>query len=194
MKSLFFKRVGAYLLDFFIVTLIVSIITMGFKTDSKVVSRMNDLITSVTNEEISIEEYSNEIFEINYDYQKSILPSTIISVVVSIGYFVVFATLNKGQTLGKKIFKLKVTNIDGKAPSVWNMLRRSIPLYGIMTGIIHIVGIYVLNVKMFNYTSTIFNYVYYGFVIISLFMVMYKKNSRGLHDIIGGTKVEEKVR
>lgn len=194
MKSLFFKRFGAYLFDFFIVTLIVSVITMGFKSNDKIRNRLNDLLTSVSNEEISAEEYSNEIFEINYDYQKSILPNTIINVVISIGYFIIFATLNKGQTLGKKIFKIKVETIDEKNPNVWNMLGRSIPLYGILTGIVNIIGVYILDIKLFNYTSTIVNYIYYGFIIICLFMVMHKKDGRGLHDLIGRTCVKEKVK
>ena len=194
MRSLFFKRLGAYLLDFIIVTFIVSIITLGFKSDNKIKSRINELLTSVTSEEMTIEEYSDELFELNYDYQKSILPNTIVSIVVSIGYFIVFATLNKGQTLGKKLFKIEVVNNDGKEPNIWNMLGRSIPLYGILTGIIHIISLYTLNVKSFNYATTIINYLYYGFVIICFFMVMYKKDGKGLHDLIGRTYVKEKVK
>ncbi len=194
MKSLFFKRIGAYLLDFIIVTFIVSIITLGFKTDNKIKNRVNELLTSFTSEKITIEEYSDELFELNYDYQKSILPNTIVSIVVSIGYFIVFATLNKGQTLGKKMFKIKVVNKDGKEPNIWNMLVRSIPLYGILTGIIHVISLYVFDVKLFNYASTIINYIYYGFVIICFFMVMYKKDGKGLHDLIGRTYVKEKVK
>ena len=194
MKSLFFKRLGAYLFDFFIVTLIVSIVTMGFKNDNKIINKMNNLLVSVTNEEISIDEYSDELFKLNYEYQKSVLPNTVISVVVSIGYFIIFAYLNKGQTLGKKIFKIEVVNKDNKAPSIWNMIIRSIPLYGIFTGIIHIICLYLLNVKQFNYASSIINYIYYIFVIICFFMVIYKKDNRGLHDIIGRTYVREKVK
>lgn len=194
MKTLFFKRLGAYLFDFIVVTFIVSIITMGFKSNSDVMNRMNELITGVTNEEISMEEYSNQIFELNYEYQKSIIPSTAVSVVFSIGYFIIFAYLNKGQTLGKKVFKIKVVNKDGNKPSIWNMLGRSIPLYGIFTGTINIICVYILNVKLFNYTSTIINYIYYMFVIMCFFMVMYRKDGRGMHDIIGKTFIKEKVK
>ena len=63
-----------------------------------------------------------------------------------------------------------------------------------MTGIINVLCISLLNVEMFNYTSSIVNYIYYGFVTICFFMVMYKKDGRGLHDIIGRTYVKEKVR
>ena len=194
MKPLLFKRLGAYLFDFIVVTFIVSIITINFKSNSDVINKMNELLIGTANGEIVLEEHSDELFELNYEYQKSIIPSTIVSIVISIGYFIVFAYLNKGQTLGKKIFKIKVVNKDGNNPSIWNMLVRSIWLYGIFTGIINIIGVYVFNVKMFNYTSTIVNYIYYGFIIICFFMVMYKKDGRGIHDIIGKTYVKEKVR
>lgn len=194
MKTVFFKRLGAYLLDFIIVTFIVSIITVNFKTNNEIINKMSSLISDVASEEITLEEYSNQIFEINYEYQRAIVPSTIVSVVINVVYFIVFAFLNKGQTLGKKIFKIKVVNQDGKNPSIWNMLLRSIWLYGIITGIVNIIGVYVLNVKLFNYTSTTANYVYYGFIIISFFMVIYKKDGRGIHDIIGRTSVKEEVK
>lgn len=194
MKPLLFKRLGAYLFDFIVVTFIVSIITINFKVNSTITNKTYDLLIGAANGEIVLEEHSDELFELNYEYQKSIIPSTVVSIVISIGYFIVFAYLNKGQTLGKKIFKIKVVNKDGNNPSIWNMLGRSIPLYGIITGIINIIGVYVFNVKMFNYTSTIVNYIYYGFIIICFFMVMYKKDGKGLHDLIGRTYVKEKVR
>ena len=105
-----------------------------------------------------------------------------------------FAFLNNGQTLGKKIFKIKVVNKDGKKPGIWNMILRSIWLYGIFTGIINVIGLYLFNVKVFNYTSTSVNYIYYGFIIICFFMVMYRKDGKGLHDIIGKTSVIGEVK
>lgn len=194
MKPLFFKRLGAYLFDFIIVTFIVSIITVNFKVNSSIINRTYDLLIGAANGEIILEEHSDELFELNYEYQKSIIPSSVVSIVISIGYFIVFAYLNKGQTLGKKIFRIVVVNKDSKFPSLWNMLGRSIWLYGILTGIINIISLYIFNVKEFNYTSTIVNYIYYGFIIICFFMVMYKKDGRGIHDMIGKTYVKEKVR
>ena len=194
MKSLFFKRLGAYLFDFFIVVLIISVITMGFKRDTKIFNRMEYLLTDVSNGKISIEEYTDELFELNYGYQKSMIPNSIVSVIVNIGYFIIFAYLNKGQTIGKKIFGIRVVNKEDKKPSLLNMIGRSIPLYGILTGIINIFGVLMLSVKGFNYTSTFVNYGYYFFVIVCFFMVMYKKDNRGLHDIIGSTYVKEKVK
>ena len=194
MNPLFLKRLGAYLFDFIIVTFIVSIITLGFKSNSSVTKKMNELLSSMANNEVTIEEYTNEILELNYEYQKSIIPTTVVNVVISFGYFVIFACLNKGQTLGKKIFKLKVVNKKGKEPGIWNMFGRSIFLYGILIGITNVISLYVLDVKLFNYVSSSLNYAYYGFIIICTFMVMYKKDNRGLHDIIGRTSVIGEVK
>lgn len=194
MNSLFLKRIGAYLFDLFIVSFFVAIITMGFKESNKNIKKMNELISNLNNEKVITEENTNEFFEINYVYQKSMIPSNIVNIVISIGYFIIFVTLNKGQSLGKKVFNIEIVNNDDKAPSLFNILGRSIFLYGIMNGIINIFCVKFLDVKMFNYTSAIVNYIYYGFIIICFFMVMYKKNGRGLHDIIGKTYVKEKVK
>ena len=194
MTSLFFKRLCAYMFDVFIVTLIISIITIKFNGSDNAVDKMYEALNSVNNQEISVEEYTNELFEINYGYQKSILPNSIVGIVINVGYFIVFAYLNKGQTLGKKIFNISVLCDNDKNPSIFNMFGRSILLYGILSGIINIVCILFFDVNLFNYISTFVNYGYYIFVIICFFMTMYKKDGRGLHDMIGRTYVKEKVK
>ena len=194
MNPLFFKRLGAYLFDFIVVTLIIAIVTMRFNNNNDTMNQMNELLVKYANNEISVEESSNEMFELNYNYQKSIIPTTIANIVMSFGYFVVFACLNKGQTLGKKIFKIKIVNSEGKTPSIWNMLGRSIFLYGILVGIINIICLYLLNVKMFNYVSNSVSYIYYGYIIVCMFMIMYRKDNRGIHDMIGKTSVIGKVK
>ena len=108
MKGYFFKRLCAYLIDVLIVTFIVSIITIRFNVNNDYMKRFNDLMYGVNSGDVKVEDYSNEIFEFNYEYQKRMIPSTIVSVVINIGYFVIFAALNKGQTLGKKIFRMKM--------------------------------------------------------------------------------------
>ena len=194
MKSIYIKRLGAYLFDFVVVAFLVSIITIGFIQDTDVSKEMNELLNKVSNETITKEEYTKQAFKLNYDYQKNMIPTTIVNVTISIGYFIVFACLNKGQTLGKKIFKIRVVDKDGNNPNILNMLGRSIFLYGIIASTINIVGVYVFNVKLFNYVSSSASYIYYIFSIVCFLMVMYRKDGRGLHDMIGKTMVVEEVR
>ena len=112
MKASFFKRMGAFILDYFIVIFIVSLITMGFNSNktNDLTDKMSKLLSDYQNGEITIDEYKDETYKINYELQKSNLTTNIVSVTLYIGYFVVFATLNKGQTLGKK--PVSYTHLD----------------------------------------------------------------------------------
>ena len=53
---------------------------------------------------------------------------------------------------------------------------------------------YVFNPKMFDDSSIIITYVYYIFIIICFFMALNRKDGRGLHDIIGRTRVIGEVK
>ena len=93
MKTMYFKRLGAYLFDFVIVTLLVSIITIGFIQSTDISKEMNELLNKVSNETITTEEYTEQAFKLNYNYQRKMIPTTIVNVTLSIGYFIVFACL-----------------------------------------------------------------------------------------------------
>lgn len=193
-KSNFFKRLGAFIIDYFIVVFILSLITMGFETDSNLVNDANDLVNSYVNNEITIEEYNNQVVEINYKLQKSNVWINAISCSLYVGYFVVFACLNKGQTLGKKIFKLRVVSRNDKRANVGKMFIRSLFIYGILSSLYAAVFVNFLNAKVFNIGSSIISYIEYSFIIVSFFMVLYRKDKRGLHDIVAGTSVIGEVR
>lgn len=47
---------------------------------------------------------------LNYELTKRKLPVNVATSVVFIGYYIIFAYFNKGQTLGKKLLKIKVVN------------------------------------------------------------------------------------
>lgn len=194
MKKLILKRIGAYLIDFIIVTLIISIITIKFTTNNKIIDKLNELVVSVNNNEITMQEYSDKMLNLNYEYKKSTITLTVVNVLVNFSYFIIFATLNKGQTFGKMIFKIKVVNKKGNEPCILNMFIRSIFLYGILMGIVSIIGVKVFNAKTFNYVDTTFDYINNLFIIVCFFMVIKRKDGRGLHDMMAGTSVigEEK--
>lgn len=193
MKASFFKRLGAFILDYFIIIFIVLLITMGFDSNktTDLTNKMSQLANDYQGGEITIDEYKEKI---NYELQKSNVTTNIVSVTLYIGYFVVFATLNKGQTLGKKLLKIKVVNKDGNKPSIWNMLLRSLFIYNIISALFSIIFVNLLSVNTFTYIYTIVGYVEFFVIIVSFFMVTYKKDGRGLHDMIAGTSVIEEVK
>ena len=52
----------------------------------------------------------------------------------------------------------------------------------------------ILSVNTFIYIYTIVGYVEFFVIIVSFFMVTYKKDGKGLHDMIAGTNVIEEVK
>ena len=193
MKVSFFKRIGAYLIDYFVITILLTIVTIGTPVDDSFTNETTDLMNSYVNEEISIEEYNDKVYDINYRLQKSSILSNVISFVVMFGYYIVFAYLNKGQTLGKKLFKIRVVSTDDKV-SLKGMIIRNIIIYGFITKLYNIIFVNLFDVNMFNSVYSILSYIMSLFVIVSFMMVLYRKDGRGLHDIIARTNVVGEVR
>ena len=189
MKASFFKRVSAYVIDYVIIMIALLCITASMNIDSDISNDINDLTNEYRNGEITIEEYTEKALPLNYELTKRKLPANIATVVVFIGYYVIFAYFNKGQTLGKKICKIKVVNIDGDKPNIWNMLIRSLFIYGIITSLYSVISINFLNMKDFNYSVSVVSVVESMILIICTLMMLYKKDGRGLHDIIAKTNV-----
>lgn len=195
MKAGFVKRFGAFLIDLFILSFIFSIVTVGNDVSSE--SSQNKLLDfqeKIESGELSDENMMNEYYDLFYDIQKSGLSSNVINVVLYIGYFVIFGYLNKGQTIGKKLVKIKVVNKNDDLPNIWNMLFRNIFIYGISTMLFSILFINIFDSKLFIYGYLVFAYFEFIIIIISFFMILYKKDGRGLHDMIAKTKVIEEVR
>ena len=64
--------------------------------------------------------------------QKSSVIVLTASLVVTIAYFVVFQYLNKGQTLGKKLLKIKVKE-KGENPSLKSIIIRTVMINNIFS-------------------------------------------------------------
>lgn len=192
MKANFLKRMSAFVFDYFIITLALSIITIGFSIDSsKYNKELNSIMNNFKNGDITTEEYTSQIIDLEYDLQKENLPINGLSCALFIGYFVIFGYLNKGQTLGKKIFKIKVVNKEHERVGFWNILIRSLFIYGILSNLFSIICVLFFDVNVFNYGYKIIGTIESVFLFVSFFMIMNKKDGRGLHDLIGGTYVEE---
>ena len=189
MKADFFKRIFAYMIDYFIILLVLSFITANINVGSDITEKVNNLTNEYKNGNITIEEYNEEALPLNYELAKRKLPVNVITCVIIIGYYIVFAYFNKGQTLGKKICKIRVVNDKGERASIWNILIRSLFIYGIITTLYSLISINFLDIESFNYSVSVVSVIESLFIVISLLMMLYKKDGRGLHDIIAKTKV-----
>lgn len=136
-------------------------------------------------------EYSNE--EINYSYKLlrySLVP-TIINLMCILLYFVVFQFYFNGKTLGKKIMKLKVVSNNENKLNIVNYLIRCLIVNEVFINIISLICLITLSKNNFISYNKIIYVITYILEMVILFMMVFEKNNRGLHDYISNTKVIE---
>jgi len=190
MKASFFKRLGAYLIDIMFVSIIVSLISSGISNSEykKAYTEYEDIMNKYAEQEITTDEYLNQMKPVIYDIQKSSTLVSSMSLIFTIIYFVVFQYLNKGQTLGKKILGLKVVE-NGKEPSLKAIILRTIFISSIFSSFFAIVLVYVLNSNNYYTVYSIISYMEMAFIFISALFILYRKDKLGLHDMIAHTEV-----
>lgn len=120
------RRMLAYIIDIFIVSLLVGLIFFNHNTRVDE-SRSRDLmkiIDDYSNEVISTEEYLNKYIDIIYQENQDNFDENIIYFVVSVGYFLIFQFLNGGVSIGKKLMKIRIVANDKKEVKIWQLLVR----------------------------------------------------------------------
>lgn len=190
MKASFFKRLAAYFIDVMFVTLIAGLVSSGFTSTKydKAYEEYQNLMTEYAAQEITTEEYLDQINPVIYEMQESSVVVSVISVLSAIAYFIVFQYLNKGQTLGKKMLRLRVQE-NGKEPSLKAMIIRTIVVDSIFSGTLGIILLYILNKNNYYFGYNIISTLEMTFVFVAALFILYRKDKRGLHDIMAHTEV-----
>ena len=108
MKADFFKRIFAYLIDYFIIMIVLMGITASVNVGSDLTKEINDVMNDYKERNITVEEYTEKVMPLNYELTKRKLPVNVATSVVFIGYYIIFAYFNKGQ---RNYLKLKLLMI-----------------------------------------------------------------------------------
>ena len=194
MKSTFMQRLLAYLIDYIIISLIFSLFALSFNTTTlnDINDQINETMNKIVNidtEKDNLEQLNNQLIDLQYKYQQESKTATAISLLITFVYFTIFQYLNKGQTIGKKILKIKVVNKEEKEPNFLTMFLRTFIVQGILTTTISLLAIFILTKELYMETYVILNSTMSIFVVVCALMVLYRKDRRGLHDMMAGSQV-----
>lgn len=189
MQAGFFKRFCAYIIDIFILNMIISLVTINLNINNKYNEEIIDLTSKYTNNEIAYNEMLEEYTKLTYQNHEDNYIYFSIECIITIGYFIVFQALNKGQTIGKKLLKIKVLNNDDSEVKLKGILLRSLFLYNTLSLSLTFLAIKYLNEHIYSNIYTILTVLETLFMITTLMFIIYRKDKRGLHDIIAKTKV-----
>ena len=96
-----------------------------------------------------------------------------------------------GQTLGKKIMKLKVVSAKDRELNIFNYLIRCAILNGVIVNLLLVIFVNTLDVNSFYMANYIVSNIQSIIEIVIIIMIFMTSDARGLHDYIACTKVIE---
>ncbi len=192
-KATFTNRLLAYLIDSIIVLLVSSPIAICIHKNiflkQDLEHELKTITKEYTNQNIDMNTYLEKTQDLNYQIQKESLSTNVVYLIVSIIYYVVFQYLNKGQTLGKKLLKIKVVNKEGNTPSLYQMILRTFITNQIFTYLVTILLVLLATKEQFLSLYQTLNSLATIFIIVSALMILYTNNLQGLHDKMAKTLV-----
>ncbi len=189
-NALFIQRFGAFVFDIILVVFVSTIISMPFiNTDNS--AKLEESIKEISQDYVSgnidnktfINEYSSVFFQLEKQQGGYIIANIILCIL----YFIVLQYYT-GQTLGKKIFKIKLESTR-KHLSMNQVVVRALLINTILVSIIELAYIVFGSESTFFYVVGSFEFIQYIFMIVCAFMIMFRKDRLGLHDLICKTKV-----
>lgn len=192
MKAEFKKRLVAYFIDLLIVGLLLGIIISVKEKDQKVMQLRSDL--NIVNEvyasrEMKFVEYFDRYTTINQQIDQECIIYMIFNILFILSYFVILPYFWNGQTIGKRLMKIKVTSSTEEKVSIVSYFIRNSIINGLGYMFLMLLVLYLLPNKMYFIFSSILSFIQLILVITSVSMILYRKDKRGLHDILSTTKV-----
>ena len=186
------KRIIAFVIDVVIVSLVVSLINLlpidPYQEKYKDTYEKYNEVVKKSSEDGS-HDYKDEIIELNYEVYKYRTYSSVFSAAALILYFGVLPLVMNGQTLGKKVMKLRVVSNNDKKLNFWKYLIRIVILNNIWLSLINVGAVYIVDGVKFYYVTYVISMISSLVYMLNLIMVMFRKDNRGLHDMVAGTKV-----
>lgn len=151
--------------------------------DEKTDDWYNDVMGNI------IENHSSAVQEAEYQVSKNNKVLNICTLFVYILYFGVLEFALGGQTLFKKLFRLKTTNLDGSRVSLGKEIIKSILICELVFAAINI-GLINLELNTYLKISNVISYVKYFYELAFIIVMLMRDDNRSIHDLLLKTRVD----
>ena len=191
-KSFFFPRFVAYIIDIVLIFVLSAVLLGSIPTNKnheRYVEEYKQIQQDYKDKKIKEKEYVNKSKDIVYDidYTNSIV--ALGQIAILIGYFVILQYFLKGQTIGKKIMKIKVISVKDGDLNLNQLTLRSLIANSILVNLLLVIAVLFIGRDYYYYASMILQFLDSAIIMAIILMIIFKKDKRGLHDILTGTKV-----
>ncbi len=186
----FFARLGAYFVDMFLVAFLASLLASPFLDQDnmdKISKQTTEVMEKALSNEITLNTYTTELKPLLYQNDRYNGIYTIFVIIIGILYFIVYQFYTK-QTLGKKLFKIKIEPNKGEL-TMNQMMFRGLIINSIIFSLIAFVFVIFSDANTYFVANMTLNSLYYLIIFISSVMIIFRRDRKGLHDVICDTKV-----
>lgn len=127
----------------------------------------------------------------NYNYllNKKGISNSIIVLICTFLYFGIFQYLLKGQTIGKKLLKLKVVSASNKNITIINFILRSLIVNEVIFNTISIMFLITTKKNIYTHANNIVGILISISEFLIIYLVLTREDERGIHDLLFNTKV-----
>lgn len=186
------KRMGAYVIDILILLILVQLLGMCVPTSKETDKHAEEYITVVQDmlkDDKNIEENENKLKDLSYNLSKDGVVQSGIAIGLYFIYFIVIQSYNNGQTLGKRLLKIKIVDAKTKEkPKFLQIFIRSLFIYSILSNTLDLLAIMVLNKSHYLSISEVISSLYM-IILFICFITILRKDRIGLHDRVAQTLV-----
>ena len=163
--------------------------------------KFNELISSkYEDNKISKKEYNKIVSEINENFDKiakdyiyilgtKSIVNSVITLVCTLLYFGILQYFLKGQTLGKKLLKLRVVSSNDKKINIFNYLLRTLIVNEVLLNGISIIFIAFASKSVYTQADNVIKVIISVVEAVIIFLILTREDQRGLHDLLFNTKV-----
>ncbi len=191
-NALFFQRILAFFIDVTIIAWVCSIFVTPFlneKAITKLSNQSNEVFQKYSDKKIDMKTYFSQSMDLSYEIAKQNGLYTIVELIVSLLYFVLFPVYYNGQTLGKRLMRIKIVNVENRDLTINEMIYRASIINFLLVDFLLLCIILFCKKDLYSILAFIVEAIQYVVVLASIFMVIYRKDGRGVHDLIANTRV-----
>lgn len=188
------KRLLAYLIDIVLIAIIVFLLGTLLPKNNNIDilnKELNDTTDRYFSKQINFSVYFNQVALIFKDLDEARIMYSVINAILIFIYFIFVPYFFDGKTIGKKILKIKTVRNDKECLSLKNLVIKNMIDTGLMYMLFSLALIYILPSMSYFIFTLVLSILQISLMTISVFMIIKRKDKRGLNDILSGTKVIE---
>ena len=186
------KRMIAYMIDLLLITSILmilfSILPSDLKTQ-KVQTKIDQIGEEYASGEMDKMTYFMTLSSLEKDLDQNQALEIVIDSVLIVIYFIIVPYIWNGFTVGKRIMNLKIVSNENKKVHLMSLFMRAFIIDGLLASLLIIFGIYVIDESFYLSFVSILAILQLLSLIVSYFMIKYRRDLKGLDDILSHSKV-----